>query len=158
MDDPFIREIPLYNEPFVFYGEKTTAPGNKAALHPKDVEKLDGLWLLDSEHCFRNQVLNICSPSTKKKHIHFQSGSIETLKKMVDRYGGFTLIPEMAYTQHKTGKVVHFSEPKPIREVSIVVTRGFVKEGLINAIRKEILKIIPSHFEKNTRFIKMKWR
>jgi len=158
LDESFIREIPLYNEPFVFYGQENNSLKEKLLLAPEDVENLEGLWLLNSGHCFRNQVLNICNPLESEKTIHFQSGSIETLKKMVDNYGGFTLIPEMAITKNDLEHVVHFDMPKPIREVSLVVHKSFAKEGLIEALRKVILKVIPPNFEKNERFIKVKWR
>jgi len=158
LNESFIREIPLYNEPFVYYGNTNDPLQSKTALTSKDVEQLEGLWLLNKGHCFRNQVLNICNNLESKKNIQFQSGSIETLKKMVDNYGGFTLIPEMAINPVEKENIIHFHNPKPTREVSIVVSKGFVKEGLIEILRKEILKIIPKSFEKNERFIRVKWR
>jgi len=50
------------------------------------------------------------------------------------------------------------SEPIPVREVSIICHNTFVKEGLIDAIRKEVLDIIPSSYKKNERFYRVKWR
>lgn len=150
-----IREIPLYNEPFVYYGDRTNSE-NK--INTKDVEDKEGLWLLNSGHCFRNQVLNICNNSSNKNNIHFKSGSIETIIKMVDNYGGFTLIPELASNNTDESKTHLFNDPQPVREVSIVVHKGFVKESLINAIRKEILAIVPKSFETNNRFKKIEWR
>lgn len=158
LDTSFLKEIPLYNEPFVYYGNPNFPLHTKKALSNADIEELEGLWLLNSGHCFRNQVLNICNPPKNKKSLSFQSGSIETLKKMVDNYGGFTLIPEMAVHIEEETKVIHFAEPKPIREVSIVTHKSFAKEGLVQALRKEMLKIIPPSFKKNEKFIKVKWR
>lgn len=157
LNESHLREIPLYNEPFVFYGSDNFGFKHKKHIQPKDIEKLEGLWLLNSGHCFRNQILNICHPSKKKKQIQFQSGSIETLKKMVDNYGGYTLVPELAITGERSN-VIHFKDPKPIREVSIVVKKTFIKEHLIDALRKEILHVIPKSFKKNERFVKVKWR
>ena len=150
-----IREIPLYNEPFVYYGER---PNSQDKINTKDVEDKEGLWLLNSGHCFRNQVLNICNNSSHKNNIHFKSGSIETIIKMVDNYGGFTLIPQLASNNTNVSKTHIFHDPQPVREVSIVVHKGFVKESLINAIRKEILAIVPKSFETNNRFKKIEWR
>ena len=157
-DESFVREIPLYNEPFVYYGQSDSPLKKKAPLKPKDVRKLEGLRLLNSGHCFRSQVLSMCEPDKSSIGIDFQSGSIETLKEMVDKYGGFTLIPEMSVREHESNKVLAFSDPKPIREVSLVVHKSFVKEALIDALRKEILNVVPKNFEKNERFIKVKWR
>lgn len=158
VDDPFIREIPLFHEPFVYYGPENSPLKGQQRITPQDVEDLDGLWLLNSGHCFRNQVLNICNPSEKHKNIAFKSGSIETLKKMVDNYGGFTLIPEMAVNPGDKSRVLHFANPKPVREVSIVVHKSFAKIGLIEALRQEILQVVPSDFVKNQAFVKVLWK
>jgi LysR family hydrogen peroxide-inducible transcriptional activator len=158
VDKPFLREIPLYNEPFVYYGSHNLPLSSHLTITAADIEQLEGFWLLNSGHCFRNQVLNICDTPKNKKNIAFQSGSIETLKKMVDNYGGFTLIPEMAVNQQEKSKVIHFADPKPIREVSIVVRKSFSKDGLIEVLRKEILKVIPANFKRNEKFVKIRWQ
>ncbi|MGR7813695.1 LysR substrate-binding domain-containing protein [Lacinutrix undariae] len=158
LNEPFIREIKLYNEPFVFYGQKNETLSAKKTISANDVEQLDNVWLLENGHCFRNQVLNICNNSTHNKSIKFQSGSIEALKKMVDNYGGFTLVPEMALNSGDPGCSIHFNEPKPIREVSIVMHHSFSKDVLIEALRLEILEKTPEAFVKNKNFMKINWR
>lgn len=157
LDEPVIKEIPLYNEPFLYYGNIAELEKLKE-IETKDIEQREGLWLLNSGHCFRNQVLNICDRPKSSKNIAFQSGSIETLKKMVDNYGGFTLIPELAKDDGDPSKIIPFTEPQPIREVCMAVHRGFAKEGLLEVLKKEILEIIPKGFKKNQRIIKMRWR
>ncbi len=155
MEDKQLREIPLYNEPFLYYG---THPHQKKTIGKEDVEHQKGLWLMSSGHCFGKQILNICETKGAQSPMNFKSGSIETLIKMVDEHGGFTLIPEMASEHANQEKIMRFEDPIPIREVSLVVHKGFVKEGLISAIRKSILAIVPKSFDKNEHFIKVKWR
>ncbi len=157
LNEPFIREIKLYNEPFVFYGQKKDFIDRKT-ISAKEIENLDNVWLLKSGHCFRNQVLNICNNTDNNKNIKFQSGSIEALKKMVDNYGGFTLVPEMAVNKNDSGCNIPFTEPKPIREVSIVIHHSFSKDALVDALRLEILEKTPQEFVKNKRFVKISWR
>ncbi len=157
LNEPFIREIKLYNEPFVFYGQKNECLESKKSISPKEIQKMTNVWLLESGHCFRSQVLNLCD-STNNNTIQFQSGSIEALKKMVDNYGGFTLVPEMAISEYDKGCNIHFTEPKPIREVSIVFHHSFAKDALIDALRLEILDKTPTEFVKNKRYVKVKWR
>lgn len=158
LEEPFIREIKMYNEPFVFYGKECKELENKKNISAKEIENMDSIWLLESGHCFRNQVLNICNSNKNTKNIQFQSGSIEALKRMVDNYGGFTLVPEMAIDDNDKGCNIHFTEPKPIREVSIVVHHSFSKDALVDALRLEILDKTPEEFVKNKRFIKINWR
>ncbi|SHI30935.1 LysR family transcriptional regulator, hydrogen peroxide-inducible genes activator [Mesonia phycicola] len=158
LNEAFIREIKLYNEPFVFYGQSDYFDDEKKSIDIDELEKLENVWLLEKGHCFRNQVLNICGKQENSNTIQFQSGSIEALKKMVDNYGGYTLVPEMAINANDTGRIIHFSEPKPIREVSLVTHQTFSKEVLLNALRLEIIEKTPSEFVKNERFIKVNWR
>ncbi len=158
LNEAFIREIKLYNEPFVFYGQKKDFAENKKTISAKEIENLDNVWLLKSGHCFRNQVLNICNNTDNNKNIKFESGSIEALKKMVDNYGGFTLVPEMAINENDAGCNIPFTEPKPIREVSIVIHHSFSKDALVDALRVAILENTPKEFVKNKRFVKINWR
>lgn len=154
-EESSVREIPLYNEPFVYYGDNDK---KEKIITTSEVEKKEGLWLLSKGHCFGNQVLNICKSTKDENTVQFKGGAIETLMRMVDNYGGFTLIPELASQYSDPDKTLYFKEPQPVREVSLIVHKGFVKEGLINALRKEILAVVPKEFEKNQRFIKVKWR
>ncbi|WP_299776554.1 hydrogen peroxide-inducible genes activator [uncultured Formosa sp.] len=158
LNEPFIREIKLYNEPFIFYGQQHYFDEEKKTISIAEIEHLDNIWLLEKGHCFRNQVLNICGHNENTKNIQFQSGSIEALKKMVDHYGGFTLVPEMAIDDKDSGHVIHFTEPKPIREVSLVTHHSFSRDVLLDALRLEILEHTPKAFDKNERFIKVNWR
>jgi LysR family hydrogen peroxide-inducible transcriptional activator len=158
LNEPHIREIKLYNEPFVFYGQKELFPTDKKVVSAKEIESLNNIWLLKSGHCFRKQVLNICSKSVNDKNIQFQSGSIEALKKMVDNYGGFTLVPEMAINKNDIGSHINFEDPKPVREVSIAVHHSLAKDSLIDALRLEVLEKIPKGFVKNNHFIKVNWK
>jgi LysR family hydrogen peroxide-inducible transcriptional activator len=57
------------------------------------------VWLLNQGHCFRSQVLNLCNgheQSCSRRGFAYESGSIETLKRMVDRHYGYTLVPELS--------------------------------------------------------------
>lgn len=160
LNEPFIREVNVYNEPFVFYGQQNELFENKETISAQEIENLEDVWLLENGHCFRNQVLNICKNPKNNRTIKFQSGSIEALKKMVDNYGGFTLVPEMAIDKNDVGISIPFTEPKPVREVSIVAHHSFSKDILIEALRSEILAKIPKEYinHTNDNFMKVNWR
>jgi LysR family hydrogen peroxide-inducible transcriptional activator len=158
LGDKDIREIRMYNEPFVFYGHPSHPLLEKKGVTPSNLEGLSNLWLLKEGHCVKNQVLNICEHPNENRSIQFESGSIETLKRMVKKYGGYTLIPEMSIDETDKESIAFFKSPQPTREVSLAVHKDFAKENLLINIRKEILKIIPKAFTKNERFISIKWR
>lgn len=155
LSEPNLREVSLYREPFKIYASKQHPLSGKKQVKADIVAKMDGLWVLNQGHCFRNQVLNLCQQ--KKSHsFDFESGSIETIKSLIKHNEGFTLVPELAINQSESS--VSFSEPIPSREVSLVVHNGFAKEKLIEALREQILAVIPDSFVKNEHYIRVKWR
>ncbi|MBL3655197.1 hydrogen peroxide-inducible genes activator [Fulvivirga sediminis] len=161
LSESHVREIPLFYEPFLVYAHRDHLLLKKEAADPANIER-KGLWLLDKGHCFRNQVLNICDEerhNNTETRISFESGSIETLKNMIQSHSGFTLIPELAvHPSYDNDFVKRFKEPQPAREVSLVVHNSFTKELLLSKLRKYILKGVPDGFKKNERFITVKWR
>lgn len=142
-----IVERVLFYEPFYGFISKTHELFRKDQLDPTDLQH-DGLWLLQEGHCFRGQVLNLCRETGKNTSPHrFESGSLETLKNLVFKDSGYTLIPHldmMEITGVKKKMVRPFKSPVPTREVSIVYGRNFYKEKIIDALEKVILASIPS--------------
>ncbi|MEL6922413.1 MAG: hydrogen peroxide-inducible genes activator [Bacteroidota bacterium] len=160
IEEAGLRSINLFYEPFLIFASKNSRLSQKELITSKDITH-EGLWLLTEGHCFRNQVLNICGKNLKQaqRGFSFESGTIETLKNMVRNKMGYTLIPELS-VQSKIDQpfIRHFAEPKPVREVSIVVKNSFARERLIDILRKQILEVIPSHYKKNDRFRRIQWR
>ncbi len=155
-----LREIPLYYEPFLLYVSPSHPLYKKKTIQTKDVRQ-EGLWILNQGHCFRSQVLNICNQKTEDSHhgLKYESGSIETLKRLIDHNSGYTLIPELSIQQDTDKKLVRrFEEPQPVREISLVTHNSFTKELLLDELRKSILSKVPATFKKNKRFYTVKWR
>jgi LysR family hydrogen peroxide-inducible transcriptional activator len=157
LDDKEIREIPIFYEPILLYTSENLKYYQQDKISLKSLT-YDNLLLLEEGHCFRGQVENLCSAKSKQTHhqLNYQSGSFETLKAMVDNNYGYTLIPELAVTK-KNKHVKHFTSPEPVREVSLAVHNGFVKELLLDKLREAILKSIPAHFKKNDKYIRVRW-
>lgn len=161
LNEPELREVPVFYEPFlIFADEENQLLKQKGALRVEDLGP-DGLWLLEQGHCFRNHTLNLCQFDGLREHrsIVMEGGSIETLKQMIKRVGGYTLIPELSFNPTLDAEyVVRFREPEPVREISIVVHKNFTRELLITELRKSIIRHTPDSFRKNQRFITVKWR
>lgn len=141
---PKIFEIPLYHETFSVLCHKKHA---MAQMKKVSYEKLHGddIWLLEEGHCLRHQVMDICSFRGKKKRkIEFESGSIETLKNLVNTYGGYTLVPELA-TEHKGSQsvLVEFEKPVPSRLIGFAVRREHHKAKLVAALKEVVLAAVP---------------
>lgn len=145
--DTNITETPLYYENFVSYISKNSKLYKKKAIDADDLED-ENIWLLNEGHCMRTQVLNICR-STKNNRLQsltYNTGSVETLIRMVDVNDGATLLPELALsdlTIKQLNKVRYFKSPEPVREISLVTHKNFIKKRMLNALREEILAIIP---------------
>jgi len=97
----------------------------------------------------REQVLNICQRrKTTQNFLHFEynTGSVETLKRMVDQNNGATILPELALSElsdKQLDRVRYFKTPEPAREVSLVIQRNFLKRRMIEALKNEILEFVP---------------
>jgi LysR family hydrogen peroxide-inducible transcriptional activator len=157
LDDKEIREIPVFYEPILLYTSQQLKYYHQEKVSVKTLET-ENLLLLEEGHCFRGQVMNLCPSKAKRTHqqLNYQSGSFETLKAMVDNNYGYTLLPELA-ADTKRRQVKHFTAPEPVREVSLAVHYGFVKEMLLIKLREAIMKSIPAHFRKNEKYIRVRW-
>ena len=79
-----------------------------------------------------------------KRNFQFESGSLETLKRLVNSYGGYTLIPQLAAEDLGANtSLIPFERPIPAREVGLVYQRAHYKEGLIETLSEAILASIP---------------
>ena len=91
-----VVEKPMFYEKFYAYLSKDHPLLKEDVFHPEKVAQED-LWVLQQGHCFRDQVINLCDQSLSgPKNFHYESGSLEGLKNMVNRYKGVTLLPELA--------------------------------------------------------------
>ncbi|MCB0698384.1 MAG: LysR family transcriptional regulator [Chitinophagales bacterium] len=149
LEENGIKEYPLFTEPLVAYFSKDEAALKKRLVSPDDIA-LDRIWLLNEGHCLRNQVLDLCSDQVKKmqkeRPYKYESSNVETLRKMVDRNKGLTILPELATTEFdedKIERVRYFENPEPVREISIVTSGHFVKMTLLQTIIDSVLKFIP---------------
>jgi LysR family hydrogen peroxide-inducible transcriptional activator len=80
------------------------------------------------------------------KNLEYNTGSVETLKRMVDLNAGYTILPELSLqdmSARQMNMVRYFKAPEPVREISIVTHRFFIKQALIAAFKKEILAHVP---------------
>lgn len=150
LDEDFLIERPVYYENFVSYLTKNSPMFKKKALTTNDLD-VDNLWLLNEGHCMRNQVLNICQHTKSNHHkLNYNTGSIETLIKMVDINDGITILPELSlqdFSVKQMDRVRYFKSPEPSREISIVTHKNFIKKRMVDALETEILNSIPKRLK-----------
>jgi LysR family hydrogen peroxide-inducible transcriptional activator len=150
-----LTEQPLYLEPFVAYMPEKHKLLNKKELTSDDLNP-DELMLLDQGNCFREQSIQLCSKfknRSDKQRLRFESGNLETLKKLVDKNYGVTILPFLMvkdFTQKsETDRCINFKSPTPKREISVVFSRNFLKHHITKAIVKEIKHVLPKELAIN---------
>ena len=152
-----LEEHPLFYESFVIFTAKSHKLSDKKLIQPEDLETKD-IWVLNEGHCMRNQVLNICRDRFSMgefKNLEYNTGSVETLKRMVELNEGYTILPELSLqdlSAKQMNMVRFFKAPEPTREISLVTHRYFIKQAVIEAFKKEILAHVPEKMKaKKTR-------
>jgi LysR family transcriptional regulator, hydrogen peroxide-inducible genes activator len=144
----------LFYEELVAYVSKKNEVFKKNYVLARDIDP-GKLWLLQEGHCFRSQIMNLCElqkASGGGGHFEYEAGSLETLRRMVELNDGITILPELA-TLHLSARqeqmIRFFNRPAPMREVSIVTHRNYVKRRLIDVLRQQILLAVPDKLKKN---------
>ena len=144
LEQPDFLEIPLYYEKFAAYvspSEEIYA-NEEIAAHEMPTEHL---WVLKEGHCMRNQVFNFCQTQSAYS-ASYEAGSIDTLIKIVDENGGYTVIPELHLPLLHDKQQCHvrqLASPTPVREISLVIRQDYVRERLINTVADAVKAIIP---------------
>lgn len=149
---PKIFECPIYYEVFSVLCQKNHELSHYKKMKYSHLKSKD-IWLLEEGHCLRHQVLDVCSlkkgSTPSNQQFKFESGNLETLKNLVDSFGGYTLLPKMAtYHIGDNTKLIDFERPIPAREVGLVYRRQHYKTDLIEALEDAILQSIPEDVRK----------
>lgn len=149
-DSSIKEDVLFYEELFVYVSKKNTLSGKKYVL-ANEIDPRQ-LWLLEEGHCFRSQILNLCElRRSSDLQFKYETGNIETLKRMVDKSDGITILPELAvmeFTKSQLKLVKKLKEPTPAREVSLVTHRDYIKSKLIKSLKKGILNIVPAQMQR----------
>ncbi|MDF1503767.1 hydrogen peroxide-inducible genes activator [Roseisolibacter sp. H3M3-2] len=154
-----LEERPLFREPFVGYVGAGHRLAPRDTLDAEDLS-LDDLWLLAEGHCLRTQAVRLCGEreargaragSLGAGRARFESGNLETLKRLVERGQGMTLLPALAAAELTTAAqqrlVRPFADPAPSRTVRLVRRRALRRPQLADALGAAVLDVLPSSCE-----------
>jgi len=142
-----LRERVLCHEALYVYFPEGHPMLSEVRIHQSDLVD-EPVWLLSEGHCFRTQVLHLCSVDRRRaardgERVRFDGGSFETLAAIVDSGLGITVLPELTVRQLSTARraarVRPFVAPEPVREISLVYARdsamGELLDGLFDVVR-----------------------
>jgi len=146
---PTILEIPLYYEKFVAYVSPTSPFIGEESLSAVNLPLKD-LWVLQEGHCLRNQIFNFCEDKTPRSYM-YEAGSIDTLIRIVDTNGGYTIIPELHLpflTEEQKKNIRPIVSPEAVREISLIIHPDFVRERVLNAVAETVKHMLDARLKK----------
>jgi len=146
-DEPAIETRAVYDEPF-FVAVPKGHPWEGRKRVTSDELTRESLLLLGEGHCFRDQVLDICTVVRAKDRSALsrtvEGGSLETIRQMVAGGVGITVLPATsvapgAATSSDLIRILPFAKPVPMRRVALAWRKSFPRPEAIEALRKAIL-------------------
>jgi LysR family hydrogen peroxide-inducible transcriptional activator len=154
LNHPGIIEYPLYYEKFYAYVSHLDDTYKDKEI---DLDKIDinTVWLLENEHCLRGQIERLCklkksSKSNASNSVRYESGCIDTLINVVDYNNGITIIPEMhamGLSEEKQENLRAFKNLTAVREVSLVISKEYVRKTMLNMILEIIKSSVPKSMQ-----------
>jgi LysR family transcriptional regulator, hydrogen peroxide-inducible genes activator len=149
---PGIGEHVVCHEAFYAYLPPNHPLTLRARIRQSDL--LDGpVWLLGEGHCFRSQVLALCSADRKPRfadagHVTFDVSSFETLVGMVDAGFGVTILPELFVRkltrEQQRAQVRPFILPEPVREIGFLHAREHLRQTIGAELYRTLCEAIPT--------------
>lgn len=135
-EDANILTHSLYDEPFEVVVHTQHAWAARRSLNADELAN-ERVLLLDSGHCYSNQIAEAC-PDLSRKHSEVQKGtSLETIRNMVASGLGITVLPASANGvryRNRLLKVVPFAKPTPSRRIALAWRKSFTRTEAIEAL------------------------
>jgi LysR family transcriptional regulator, hydrogen peroxide-inducible genes activator len=138
--DAGILTRPLYDEQFEVVVGNDHHWANRRSIKPEELPG-EKVLLLDSGHCFSNQVAEAC-PELSRKGAEIQQGtSFETIRNMAASGLGITVLPASANStryRNKLLKVIPFAKPAPSRRIALAWRKSFPREQVIKVLAQAV--------------------
>jgi len=146
LENEAIKEKVLYYEPFLGFVPENHKLYKEHFLDPNDLD-LNEILLLEDGHCFKDNIINLCKPTSNLIHKHFslESGSFTTLTKLTKEGFGMTLLPYLETLNITTDDKKYlreFNKPAPAREISLIHHKSQLKIQMIQALKNIIDSVV----------------
>ena len=141
---PGTLEIPLYTERFLVYLSESCSRRH-ARFRPEMLEH-EQMWIMQEAQCLRESAFSFCKARGRGRRI-YEAGSIETLIRIVDRNGGYTIIPEMHLPLLTAQQLANV---RPIegdylsqRRIALYLRDDCIRERMLNTVTDTLLRFMP---------------
>lgn len=138
--EPGISTYPLYDEDFNVLVPKDHPWAQKKQLKTFELAT-EKLLLLNSGHCFSNQVREICSEFNSSIGEIQQGNSLETIRNMVASGLGITVLPMSAGSNKfhsKLTREIPFAAPAPARRIALAWRKSYARKQAIEVLAEAI--------------------
>ena len=140
-----ITEHDLFSDHFYAYVSPSHPLFERSNIRIEDIDFKE-LILLSRGNCMRDQILELCQAARNiPARFYFESGSLDTLMRMVDCTSSMTIIPEMALEfipLSRRNRVKSIAKGATSRRVALAVSRTYVKQSIVEALKQTILKCV----------------
>ena len=137
-----IIEEELFDDRFYAYVSPMHPLYERSNIRIEDID-VKHLLLLSEGNCLRDQVLELCQARRRvPAQYAFESGSLDTLMRIVDNTANMTIIPELALDfipKEKHSQIKTLAKGATSRKITIAVRRTYVKRSLISALKESII-------------------
>jgi LysR family transcriptional regulator, hydrogen peroxide-inducible genes activator len=134
--DSGIATQALYDEPFEVVVDNQHAWATRRTIKAQELAN-ERVLLLDSGHCFSNQVTEACPDLSHKNSTTQQGTSLETIRNMVASGLGITVLPSSANGpryRNRLLKIIPFAKPVPSRRIALAWRKSFSRSAAIDAL------------------------
>lgn len=136
--DPRMRTVPLYLEEIQVYCPEVS----EEAIHFEQIQQKHP-WLLNKGNCLRTQMLHFCQlkDDNNLQDWDYEGGNLPLLIEMVDKNGGYTLIPShyrLKAAQHAGIKNIADLQAAPAREVIAMIPNRSMKMPHLEAMIRHV--------------------
>jgi LysR family hydrogen peroxide-inducible transcriptional activator len=132
----------LYDEAFEVVVGKDHRWASRRSIKAQELST-EKVLLLDSGHCYSNQVAEAC-PDLERKGADIQQGtSLETIRNMVASGFGITVLPASANSARYRSpllEVIPFAKPMPSRRIALAWRKSFARTQVIEVLAQAIAK------------------
>ena len=136
-----IATTPLYDEDF-----NVVVPLDHPWAKRKQIKTAElgteKILLLNSGHCFSNQVKEICAEFNSSVGEIQQGNSLETIRNMVASGLGITVLPVSANSSKYHSKLtreIPFVAPAPARRIALAWRKSFARKRAIDVLAEAII-------------------
>lgn len=144
--EPGITTRAVYEEPFLVAVPKGHPWEKKKRIASEELRH-ESLLLLGAGHCFRDQVLELCSAlgrAGRRSGVQrmLEGGSLETIRHMVATGVGITVLPSTSSVPGASSDLIRllpFARPVPERCVVLAWRKSFPRPEAIEILRQAIL-------------------